>query len=95
MMRPYRVKDDDFEKPDEDTIKAVLGKKHDVLGNQYSDEEQTHFDAYHRRFKLESQPTSHIRAMASMNDQGLLDGLPEVLGRMFDRIGSDLKDLPE
>lgn len=93
--KAYRVEDDDLEEPDEDTIKAVLGKKHDVLGNQYSDEEQTYFDAYHRRFKLESKPTSHIRAMASMDDQGLLDDLPKVLGRMFDRISSDLKDLPE
>ena len=91
----YRVKDDDLEEPDEDTIKAVLGKKHDVLGNQYTELEQTYFDAYHRRFKLDSKPATHIRAMASLNDQDLVDDMPEVLDRMFDRIDSDLEALPE
>ncbi len=50
----YRVKDDDLEEPDEDTITAVLGKSHDVLEGQYSDEQQSYFDAYHRRFKLKA-----------------------------------------
>ncbi|MBK7047348.1 MAG: AAA family ATPase [bacterium] len=35
----YRVKNDDLEEPDEDTVRAVLGKKHDVLDNKYTDEE--------------------------------------------------------
>lgn len=91
----YRVDDEDLEAPDEDTIKAVLGKSHDVLGNQYTDEEQTYFDSYHQRFKLGSKPTWHIRAMAGMADNTLVEDMPDVLDRMFDAIEAKLVDLPE
>jgi putative ATP-dependent endonuclease of OLD family len=91
----YRVKDDDLEEPDVDTIKAVLGKSHDVLEGQYSDEQQSYFDAYHRRFKLDSKPTSHIRAMANLDDVALIEDMPDVLDRMFDAVEAKLADLPE
>ena len=84
-----------MEEPDEDTIKAVLGKSHDVLGNQYTDEEQSYFDAYHQRFKLDSKPTSHIRAMANLDDEALIEDMPDVLDRMFDAVEVKLADLPE
>lgn len=91
----YRVGDGELAAPDEDTVKAVLGKNHDVLGGQYTDEEQTYLDAYHRRFKLGSKPTWHIRAMAGMDDDALVETMPEVLDRMFDSIEAKLTDLPE
>lgn len=91
----YRVKDDDLEAPDEDTIKAVLGKSHDVLEGQYSEEQQSYFDAYHQRFKLDSKPTSHIRAMANLDDDALIEDMPDVLDRMFDAVEAKLADLPE
>ena len=91
----YRVNDDDLEEPDEDTIKAVLGKSHDVLEGQYSEEQQSYFDAYHRRFKLDSKPTSHIRAMAKLDDEKLIEAMPDVLDRMFDAVEDKLEDLPE
>ncbi|MRR50324.1 MAG: DUF2813 domain-containing protein [Rhodocyclaceae bacterium] len=91
----YFVDDDELAEPDEDTVKAVLGKNHDLLDDQYTDEEQTYLDAYHRRFKLDSKPTWHIRAMAGMDDDALVEHLPEVLDRMFDSIEAKLADLPE
>jgi putative ATP-dependent endonuclease of OLD family len=91
----YVIEAGDLEKPDGGTIRSVLGKQHDVLGGQYSEEEQSYFDAYHEKFKLGSKPTWHIRAMASMDDKELVDEMPEVLDRMFDRIESALEDLPE
>lgn len=91
----YHVEDDELAEPDEDTVKAVMGKSHDVLGGQYTDEEQTYFDAYHRRFKLGSKPTWHIRAMAGMDDGDLVGALPDVLDRMFDSIEAKLAELPE
>lgn len=91
----YSVDNDVLTAPDEDTVKAVLGKNHDALGNQYTDEEQTYLDAYHRRFKLDSKPTWHIRAMASMDDEALIEAMPEVLDRMFLSIEAKLADLPE
>lgn len=99
MMRAYPeayvVRDGDLETPDAAALKAVLGKSHDVVGRQYSDEELQYFDAYHSKFKIGSKPTWHIRAMASMDDQTLFDSLPDVLGRMFDRIEAELEELPE
>lgn len=91
----YDVEDDDLEEPDEDGLKAVLGKKHDVVGNQYTDEELKYFDAYNSRFKLGSKPAWHIQAMASLTDKDLLDGMPNVLGRLVNRIRKELKALPE
>lgn len=91
----YKIEQKHLKEPDADTLKAVLGKKHDTADGQYSDDQQSYFDAYRRRFQLGSKPTWHIQALASMDDQELLDDLPDVLDRMFDRIESDLEDLPE
>lgn len=93
--KAYCIDDDELEEPAEAIVKAVLGKNHDVLDGQYNEEEQAYFDAYHKRFKLGSKPTWHIRAMASMDDEDLLDNIPKVLGRMLDRVENELKDLPE
>jgi putative ATP-dependent endonuclease of OLD family len=93
--KAYKVKDDDLEAPDATTLKAVLGKSHDTVEGQYSDEQLEYFDAYHSKFKIGSKPTWHIRAMASMDDDALLEDLPEVLDRMFDRIETMLEGLPE
>jgi len=91
----YRVQDDDLEEPDVETIKAVLGKNHDVLDGQYSEEQQSYFDAYHRTFKLDSKPTAHIRALANLDDDALIAGMPDVLDRMFDALEARLADMPE
>lgn len=91
----YDVEDDDLEEPDEDGLKAVLGKKHDVVGNQYTDEQLKYFDSYNSRFKLGSKPAWHIQAMASLRDEDLLAGMPDVLGRLLKRIRKELKALPE
>jgi putative ATP-dependent endonuclease of OLD family len=91
----YDLTGDELEEPDDDALRAVLGKKHDVVGNQYTDAQLEHFDAYNSRFKLGSKPAWHIQAMAALTDQELLDGMPEVLGRLLRRICEDLKALPE
>ncbi len=91
----YRVDEGELAAPDEDTVKAVLGKNHDALEGQYTDEDQTYLDAYHRRFKLDSKPTWHIRAVAGMDDGALVEAMPDVLDRMFDDIEAKLADLPE
>jgi putative ATP-dependent endonuclease of the OLD family len=91
----YGLKEEELEEPGEDDLKAVLGKKHDVVGNQYTDEELEHFDAYNTRFKLGSKPVWHIQAMARLTDEELLAEMPDVLKRLFARIRKDLKALPE
>ncbi len=91
----YKVDDDEREEPDEATLKAVLGKKHDVVGNQYTDDQLELFDAYHRRFKLGSKPTWHIRAMAALDDAELAADMPTVMTRLFDYVETALAGLPE
>lgn len=91
----YKIDDDEREEPDETTLKAVLGKKHDVVGNQYTDEQLELFDAYHRRFKLGSKPTWHISAMAALDDAELAADMPAVMTRLFDYVETALAGLPE
>lgn len=91
----YDIDENQLEKPDEDTLKAVLGKNHGVAKGQYTDEELKHFDSYHSRFKLGSKPAWHIQATASLTDKELVDGMPEVLGRLLGYIHEALKALPE
>ncbi|HCF7302238.1 TPA: AAA family ATPase, partial [Pseudomonas aeruginosa] len=73
------------EKPDESTIKAVLGKSHHDA-SQYSEDEQKLFGTYHRSFKLGSKPAAHIDALAKLSDEGLLANMPESLGRLADAV---------
>lgn len=91
----YKIDDDEREEPDEATLKAVLGKKHDVVGNQYTDEQLELFDAYHRRFNLGSKPAWHIRAMAALDDAELAADMPTVMTRLFDHVETVLAGLPE
>jgi len=82
------------EKPDESTIKAVLGKKHHDV-SQYSDEEQQLFGTYHSSFKLGSKPAAHIEALAKLSDADLLSNMPESLGRLAEAVIAKLAELPE
>lgn len=91
----YKIHADELEAADADALKAVLGKNHDEVENQYTDGQLEYFDAYHRRFKLGSKPTWHVRGMAGMENDQLLASLPEVLDRMFNAIEAVLKELPE
>lgn len=82
------------EKPDETTIKSVLGKKHHDV-SQYSDEEQQLFGTYHSSFKLGSKPAAHIEALAKLSDADLLANMPESLGRLAEAVIAKLAELPE
>ncbi len=81
--------------PEDTTVSAVFGKSHDVLGNQYSDEQQHLLSAYQRRFKLGSKPSWHISALAKLDDADLLADMPGVLIRMSNLIEAKLADHPE
>jgi putative ATP-dependent endonuclease of the OLD family len=96
MMTAYpKAYDVEDKEPDEDALRAVLGKKHDAVKDQYTDAQLKYFDAYNVRFKLGSKPAWHIQAMASLTDDDLVNGTPEVLDRLLKRIRKDLKALPE
>ena len=91
----YKIDDDEREEPDETTLKAVLGKQHDTVVGQYTDEQLELFDAYHRRFKLGSKPAWHIRAMAEVDDAELAADMPAVMTALFDYVEAALEGLPE
>lgn len=91
----YGLTDAELDDPDDGTIDAVLGKSHDTLSGQYDDAQQHLFVAYQERFKLGSKPSWHIRGVAKLDDAGLLENMPKVLDRMFDRIEEKLAELPE
>lgn len=82
------------EKPDESTIKAVLGKSH-YDASQYNEDEQKLFGTYHRSFKLGSKPAAHIDPLAKLSDADLLANMPESLGRLADAVIAKLAELPE
>lgn len=87
----YRI---EKEVPDEQTIKAVLGKSHHD-SSQYSEDELKLFAAYHQRFKLGSKPAAHIDALAQLSDEELLANMPESLSRLADAVIAKLEELPE
>lgn len=80
--------------PEDKTINAVLGRKHcnehllgvDVL-NLLED--------YDEKFGRKSKPSSHITALAQLEDHDLLEGLPEVLQRLVENVKRLLSGLPE
>lgn len=80
--------------PDEQTIRAVLGKNH--TNEQHLD---THvielFDDYHSKFNLKSKPASHLAAMSMINDLDLILGMPEVLSRLVENVKTRVRELPE
>lgn len=87
----YGVNEED---PEDDTIKAVLGKSH-YDANQYSKDEQKLFNTYHQRFKLGSKPAAHIEALAQLTDDELQADMPASLSRLADAIIAKLAELPE
>jgi putative ATP-dependent endonuclease of OLD family len=79
---------------EESTIIAVLGKSHvneDRLGGDLADL----FDDYHAKFDLRSKPATHLAALSTLTDKELLEGLPDVLGRLVERVKAKLAELPE
>jgi len=72
----------------------VLGKSHvneDRLGGDLADL----FDDYHAKFDLRSKPATHLAALSTLTDKELLEGLPDVLGRLVERVKAKLAELPE
>ncbi len=80
--------------PDQPTIVAVLGKSH-VNESRLGEDLLDLFDDYHSKFDLKSKPASHLSALSALTDEELLEGLPDVLGRLVGRIREKLAELPE
>lgn len=80
--------------PDEATVVAVLGKSH-VHENRLDTDALELFDDYHAKFDLKSKPATHLSALSALTDEELLEGLPDVLRRLMERVQTKLTELPE
>lgn len=75
-------------------VKSVLGDSHhDRL--QYTLKERKHFIAYHKRFKLDSKPKSHIEALSKLTDEQLRAAMPASLNRLADFVIAKIEGLSE
>ena len=80
--------------PDEKTIVAVLGKSY-VNEDHLPEDAIELFDDYHRMFDLKSKPAAHLKAMAALTNEELMDDLPQVLQRLVTDVQARLEALPE
>lgn len=80
--------------PDEKTIAAVLGKSH-ANEDHLPENALDLFDDYHRMFDLKSKPAAHLKAMAALTNEELIEDLPEVLKRLVADVQAKLEALPE
>ncbi|VVP85019.1 hypothetical protein PS918_02689 [Pseudomonas fluorescens] len=90
----YGLSADDLVVPKLPQVKSVLGDSHhDRL--QYSLTDRKLFVAYHKLFKLDSKPKSHIEALSKLTDAQLLAAMPKSLGRMADFVIAKVEGLSE
>lgn len=89
----YDVADEELAAPDDSTVRAVLGKNGVLLPSLL--EYRENFDAYQRRFKLGSKPSSHLDAMSQLDDKQLIEDMPPRLQRLIDRVADLLMGIPE
>ncbi|WP_292787389.1 MULTISPECIES: ATP-dependent nuclease [unclassified Microbacterium] len=80
--------------PTASQLRSVLGKSRRNVEFLPEDSADL-FGSYHQHFKLSSKPVAHLSALALLDDQGLIDGLPPVLGRLLDRVRVELEGIPE
>jgi putative ATP-dependent endonuclease of OLD family len=90
----YGVAQEELQIPDAKTVSAVLGKSHGDIG-QYTPDQQSFFDGYHRRFKLGSKPAAHLEAMARLDDATINAHMPSEIMRLLTNVRGKLANLPE
>jgi len=90
----FEVTADQSAVPAKITLDSVLGESHGDE-KQYDATQLSYFAAYHKRFKVGSKPVWHIRAMAELDDETLMAGLPASLKRLVDHALAALKAIPE
>lgn len=80
--------------PSESTEEAVLGKRRANV-ERLGAERLELFDEYQSQFKLGSKPASHISALAELDDDELLAGLPGPLKGLVEAVRQRLESIPE
>jgi putative ATP-dependent endonuclease of OLD family len=95
MLQAYPAAYDvDTGEPDDSVITSVLGKSH-KNEDRLPEEVRSLFAHYHARFGVQSKPATHLTALATLTDEALMAGLPEVLKRLVQSTQDVLATLPE
>lgn len=90
----YGLAPEDLVVPKQGQTKSVLGDSHHDRF-QYSLIERKHFVAYHKRFKLDSKPKSHIEALSNLTNAQLIAKMPASLNRLADFVINKIEGLSE
>lgn len=90
----YEIRDDDVNSPNVQCIKRVLGDSAEGTLN-LPDSTVSLFDAYRKRFKSNSKPVTHLYALVRIDDDCLMQNLPEPLEKLVNVVKEKLKELPE
>ncbi|SHJ73798.1 ATP-dependent nuclease [Halodesulfovibrio aestuarii] len=80
--------------PNKATIRSVLGKGY-FKAAQYRVEERKFFESYHKLFKVNSKPATHITALTNIESGKLCDTMPSFLSRLIDKVKNLLEEAPE
>ncbi|MEN5112228.1 AAA family ATPase [Pseudomonas sp. TWI672] len=92
--KAFGVATADLTTPKMGTVKSVLGDSFFDKA-QYSVLQRKYFGAYHKLFKLDSKPKSHIQALATLGNEELIKKMPVSLVRLVDRVIERVKGLHE
>ncbi|AXI64401.1 ATP-dependent endonuclease [Pseudomonas kribbensis] len=90
----FGVNPADLIRPNKNQVKAVLGDACDQP-MQYSLAQRKLFISYHKLFKLDSKPKSHIEALSKLDDEALLANMPPSLSRLVDYVIAQCEALHE
>ncbi|MFY1671275.1 ATP-dependent nuclease [Plantactinospora sp. WMMB334] len=90
----YGLDQDAIGPPDDDTLKAVLGKAR-KLEAQYTADEASQFANYQRLFINGSKPAEHLSALSKLTAAQLETGMPDTIKRMISAVEAKLRELPE
>lgn len=74
---------------------ACCGQSSHFDPKQYTLTERKHFNAYHKLFKLDSKPKSHIEALSTLTDAELKKLMPASLARLADFVIAKVEALQE
>ncbi|WP_339535479.1 AAA family ATPase [Pseudomonas hunanensis] len=92
--KAFGLSDTDLVLPKLNQMKSVLGESH-FKPTQYTATQRKHFIAYHKLFKLDSKPKSHLEALSKLTDEELHNAMPASLSRLVDYVISRVEALHE
>lgn len=92
--KAFGLSETDLVLPKVNQVKSVLGESC-FKPTQYTPIQRKHFIAYHKLFKLDSKPKSHLEALSKLTDEELHKAMPASLSRLVDYVIKRVEALHE